>query len=110
MIQNMSNNTNDRNREEKFSDKIRYSKYWMRYNTIRNNPQLDRFLNRVYYNPELRQKLINGVSRGISGVESIGLGMSIAWILALDGYVATKIVPIYNIINIKNAHIYEKQY
>ena len=56
---------------EKFSEKMRYSKYWIRSNAIRNNPQLDDFLTQVYYNPTIRQKLNEGVTRGLTGIESI---------------------------------------
>lgn len=112
---------------EKFSEKMRYSKYWIRSNAIRNNPQLDDFLTQVYYNPTIRQKLNEGVTRGLTGIESIrdeidkqfeylsnsekqGLGMALAMILSESGFYPTKSVPIYNTINIRNAHLYTRKY
>ena len=112
---------------EKLSEKMRYSKYWIRSNAIRNNPQLDDFLTQVYYNPTIRQKLNEGVTRGLTGIESIrdeidkqfeylsnsekqGLGMALAMILSESGFYPTKSVPIYNTINIRNAHLYTRKY
>lgn len=112
---------------EKFSEKMRYSKYWIRSNAIRNNPKLDDFLTQVYYNPTIRQKLNEGVTRGLTGIESIrdeidkqfeylsnsekqGLGMALAMILSESGFYPTKSVPIYNTINIRNAHLYTRKY
>lgn len=112
---------------EKFSEKMRYSKYWIRSNAIRNNPQLDDFLTQVYYNPTIRQKLNEGVTRGLTGIESIrdeidkqfeylsnsekqGLGMALAMILSESEFYPTKSVPIYNTINIRNAHLYTRKY
>lgn len=56
---------------EKFSDKMSYSKYWIRANAIRNNPKLDDWLTQMYYNPTIKQKLNEGVARGLTGIESI---------------------------------------
>lgn len=70
MYKQFANSTKDINRE-KFSDKLLYSKYWMRANSIKNNPHLDEFLTELYYNSSKRQKLNDGLNRGISGVDSL---------------------------------------
>ena len=71
MYKQFSNFTKDKNREEKFSDKLIYSKYWMRANSVRNNPKLEEFLTELYYNPSKRQKLYDGINRGVSGIDSL---------------------------------------
>ena len=125
MNKQFSNYTKDRIREENFSDKLRYSKYWLRANTVRNNPKLDNFLTEIYYDYNKRQKLKEGIERGLTGVEALKdeinntfeylsntskqcLGAGIALILSEMGYLPSKRVAVYNIINIKNAHLYTK--
>ena len=120
------NFTKDRNRKEKFSDKLRYSKYWIWENTIKNSPQLNNFLTELWYDYNKRQKLKEGIERGITGVEALkdeinaafehlsnsekkGLGASIALIASEMGYVPTRSVPIYNTLNIHNAHLYRRK-
>lgn len=118
--------TNDRNRDVQFSDKLKYSKYWIWENTVENCPLLNNWLTEFYYDYNKRQKLKDGIDMGMTGVEALKddinntfeylsnsqkrcLGASIALIASEMGYVPEISAPVYNVINIKTASTYRRK-
>ena len=110
---------------ELISTKMRDSKWWMRANTIRDNEKLDNFLTNFYYDNNKRKKIIEGVERGLTSVESIkselnecfefltntekqALGMALSMIMDEESYFPTRTIPIFNCLNIKNSTQFSK--
>ena len=134
-MRNYNNVTNEDNNYDKeinretskelFSTKMKYSKWWIRSKSIRNNPKLDEWCTELYYNSAKRAFLIDGVDRGLTSIEAVkhelirnfeyltytekqAVGMALCLILDEMGYIPTKTISVNNCLNFKNASLYVK--